>query len=508
MKKRLIAIICALACVGLQSGCWQAEPLEEESPELLQPSEVQEDDDKHSLLPEQLSLPYAPDQSLDPVTCPDGMQQVVSSLLCEGLFRLGPDLEPQLWLCADYTANEDFTSYVFTLRSGVTFSDGSPLTAADIRAVLNRARTSERYGARLTGITAVTAGDGTVTVTLSAPNSGLPALLDIPIIKSGSETSPIGTGPYLLSQTESGACLVSNQTWWQGDKQPTDRIFLVEAADQETMLYRFTSRDVQLITADLTGVSPISVTGDISYQDTDTTVFQYIGCNVSRSPLDDPAFRRALWAGINRDRIVSAFLSGHGDAAQFPVSPVSPLCPADLEQDYSLESLSTALRESGYTGGRSLTLLVNAENSFKAAVATHLAESFTAAGIPMAVRSLPWEEYTAALAAGNFDLYYGEVRLRADWDLSALLSTGGILNHGGWSSEETDRLLAAFAGANDRAAAMKSLCRHLQKEAPILPVCFKSTSVLTQTGVLENLVSTAGQPFYGLTDCTVHLRKN
>ena len=92
MKKRLIAIICALACVGLQSGCWQAEPLEEESPELLQPSEVQEDDDKHSLLPEQLSLPYAPDQSLDPVTCPDGMQQVVSSLLCEGLFRLGPDL--------------------------------------------------------------------------------------------------------------------------------------------------------------------------------------------------------------------------------------------------------------------------------------------------------------------------------------------------------------------------------------------------------------------------------
>ena len=55
---------------------------------------------------------------------------------------------------------------------------------------------------------------------------------------------------------------------------------------------------------------------------------------------------------------------------------------------------------------------------------------------------------------------------------------------------------------------MKSLCRHLQKEAPILPVCFKSTSVLTQTGVLENLVSTAGQPFYGLTDCTVHLRKN
>lgn len=508
MKKCLVLFLCALLCASLLTGCWQAEPLEEESPELLHPSEVQEYDSKRSLLPEQLSLPYAPDQSLDPVTCPDGMQQVVASLLCEGLFRLGSDLEPQPWLCAGYTANEDFTSYTFVLREGVTFSDGSPLTAADVRTTLNRARSSERYSARLTGIIAVTAGDGTVTVTLSAPNSGLPALLDIPIVKAGSESSPIGTGPYLLSQTESGACLVASQIWWQGDKQPTDRIFLEEAADQDTMLYRFTSRDVQLITADLTGVSPISVTGDISYQDTATTVFQYIGCNVSRPPLDDPTFRRALWAGINRDRIVSAFLSGHGDAAQFPVSPVSPLYPADLEQDYSLENLSTALSQSGYSGDRSLTLLVNSENSFKTAVAAHLAESFTAAGIPMTVRTLPWEEYAAALAAGDFDLYYGEVRLRADWDLSTLLSTGGALNHGGWSSEETDRLLAAFAGANDRAAAMKSLCRHLQSQAPILPVCFKSTSVLTQTGVLENLASTASQPFYGLADCTVHLRKS
>ena len=150
---------------------------------------------------------------------------------------------------------------------------------------------------------------------------------------------------------------------------------------------------------------------------------------------------------------------------------------------------------------------MNEENSFKTSVANELAESFADAGIAISVRVLPWEEYTAALAAGNFDLYYGEVRLSADWDLSALLSTGGALNYGGWSNETTDRLLAAYAGAGDRAAAMETLCRHLQEQAPIIPVCFKSTSVLTQSGVLENLVSTASQPFYGLTDCTVHLRE-
>ena len=301
--------------------------------------------------------------------------------------------------------------------------------------------------------------------------------------------------------------MVANQAWWRGTRQPTDRIALVEAADQDTMLYRFTSLDVQLITADLTGTSPISVTGNVSYQDTDTTVFQYIGCNTARQPLDDPAFRRALSIAANRGRIVSAFLSGHGDAAQFPLSPVSPLYPTELERSYSRDNLTAALDQSGYLGGRTLILLVNSENSFKTSVANYLAESFTSAGIAVSVKVLPWAEYTAALEAGNFDLYYGEVRLSADWDLSALLSTGGALNYGGWSNETTDRLLTAFASAGDRATAMSALCRHLQEQAPIIPICFKSTSVLTQTGVLENLVSTAAEPFYGLTDCTAHLRK-
>ncbi|RAZ93269.1 peptide ABC transporter substrate-binding protein, partial [Klebsiella oxytoca] len=78
------------------------------------------------ILPEQFSLPYAPEQTLDPITCADGMQQVISSLLCESLFRLGPDFQPQAWLCERYTCEGN--KYTLTLRDGVTFSDGSPLT--------------------------------------------------------------------------------------------------------------------------------------------------------------------------------------------------------------------------------------------------------------------------------------------------------------------------------------------------------------------------------------------
>lgn len=65
-------------------------------------------------------------------------------------------------------------------------------------ASLNQARASALYSARFTGVTGVSAGEGTVSVTLSSPNGGLPALLDVPVCK-GTGERPAGTGPYVLA---------------------------------------------------------------------------------------------------------------------------------------------------------------------------------------------------------------------------------------------------------------------------------------------------------------------
>ena len=507
MRLRPFKALCAaLLPALLLSACWQDLPASE-NPSLPIAEETEDPQAAEDrTLPERFALPYAPDQTLDPVTCTDGMQQVVASLLCEGLFRLGPDFEPEPWLCASYTYDAASYTYVLTLRGGVTFSDGSPLTAADVKATLDRARNSARYRSRLSQVSRITASGETVTITLSGPNTGFPALLDIPIVKSGTEDSPIGTGPYLLSTEETGSWLVANQSWWRGASLPVDRIALVEAGDQETMLYRFSSHEVQLVAVDLIGTSPVSVTGNVTYLDADTTVLHYLGCNTARAPLDDPALRSCLWSGINRSHLVSAFLSSHGTASQFPVSPASPLYPSALEETYSLAAFSDALEELGLSSSRTLTLLVNEENSFKVSAAQEIADTFTAAGLPVTVRALPWEEYAAALAAGNFDLYYGEVRLSADWDLSALLGTGGSLNYGGWADPQTDQLLAAFSAATDRTAAMEDLCAYLRQQAPILPICFKSTSVLVQADVVEGLEPTAAEPLYNFPACTVRLR--
>lgn len=501
MKQALRNLFCLLLPVLLLTGCWQEEPPEDTS--LIDAGqELPEEPPPSPLLPERFSLPYAPDQSLDPLTCPDGMQQTVGSLLYEGLFRLGPGLEPEPVLCESFTYDPERYAYVFTLRGGVLFSDGSPLTARDVRNTLEQARSSPRYGARLSQVASVTAGEGAVTVTLSRPNTALPALLDIPIAKEG---GPLGTGPYLLARDGDGAYLAANPSWWRGGGQPVERIDLVEASGRDAMLYRFSSHEVQLITADLTGAEPVTFTGSVSQWDTDTTVMQYVGINTAAAPLDDAALRQALGECLNREHIVSGFLSGHGRAAQFAVSPLSELYPEDLEVRFSADAPAQAIGRIGYTAERTLTLLVNGENGFKTSVAEYLAQALTAAGVPVEVRVLPFEEYAAALEAGDFDLYYGEVRLTADWDLSPLLRSGGALNYGGWADEQTEALLSAYQAASDRKAAMAELCAYLRRQSPILPVCFKSAAVLTQAGVVEGLAPTAAEPFYNLTECVIHL---
>ena len=169
-KTKRIQILCLLGAVTLLlSGCWTEAPVESANGLLgdQEPADQQEE----VILPAAFTLPYDPDQTLDPVTCADGMQQVAGSLIYEGLFRLDRQLEPQPWLCQSYTYDAASLTYTFTLRSGVTFSDGSPLTAADAAATLRRAKSSQRYSARLAHVAAVSAGDGVVIVTLSRPDS-------------------------------------------------------------------------------------------------------------------------------------------------------------------------------------------------------------------------------------------------------------------------------------------------------------------------------------------------
>jgi peptide/nickel transport system substrate-binding protein len=136
------------------------------------------------------ALPYYSGATLNPITGGGRTNLVLAGLVYQGLFALDNAFEPQQALCASQAVSEDGLTWTFTLTDAV-FSDGTPLTADDVAASLELARTSTLYADRLSAVRTVAAGEGgTVVVTLSAPNGALPALLDIPVIRDGGEDAP------------------------------------------------------------------------------------------------------------------------------------------------------------------------------------------------------------------------------------------------------------------------------------------------------------------------------
>ena len=131
MKKRVFAALLAL-CLTALTGCdWSTADPEDIFGTLTDYYNV-EQKGKQDVKLTSFALPYLKGETADPITCPDGAMQTLGALLYEGLFALDGSFAPQPALAESYTYDAARYTYTITLRSGVTFSDGSAVTAQDV----------------------------------------------------------------------------------------------------------------------------------------------------------------------------------------------------------------------------------------------------------------------------------------------------------------------------------------------------------------------------------------
>lgn len=491
MRRALTALALVLAL--LLTGCGAPAAQISEEPEVT-PTPTATAQPQASL-----TLPYYPNASLHPITGANRSNLVLASLVYDGLFELDNSFTPHGVLCSEYTVSEDGLIWTFTLADAV-FSDGSALTAADAAASLELARSSALYSGRLSDIRKVSANaDGTVSVTLSRPNSALPALLDTPIIRdSGDGSMPLGTGPYTF--VEDDGPLRLKRLAHAPDTAPEEiSLLAIEAADD--LIYAFDAGNISLVTSDLTGANALGYSSGYEFFSYPTTTMLYVGFQTKSGPCKDALVRQAISRAMARDTVTGSLLAGHAAATCLPVSPYSRLYSSGHETagSYDPGAAAELLSQSGYTN-LSLTMIVNTDNSFKVTIAEYLAEELADLGLSVELKKLSWEDYLSALGQGSFDLYLGEVTLTADFDLEPLLGGDGALNYGRYASEETDALLADLraAGEDDLFQTADALLTQFQEDAPLAPLCFKNNCVLTQWQSISGLEPTRQNPFYHL----------
>ena len=227
-----------------------------------------------------LALAYYPTLPLNPYTCDNVYNQNIGGLIYESLVSVDADYEVKAMLCSSWHS-DDNVNWNFTLREGVCFSDGSPLTVDDVVYSLQTAQTLGAYTSRFARVASIVAvSDREVVVTLTKPNVYFARLMDVPIIPDGTahDMLPLGTGPYKFALGEGTYYLEANTSWWQGSVS-VDRVELKSTENQEQTLYDFQTGDVTLVAYDKTATGTVVYRDNCEKFQTGTTTMQYLGFN-------------------------------------------------------------------------------------------------------------------------------------------------------------------------------------------------------------------------------------
>jgi peptide/nickel transport system substrate-binding protein len=528
---RAAALAVALALAAAAAGC--ADDREEPPAETPAVSETAGAEDESKYTPEpaddRFTVRYDSGEMFNPLSGRGSVNAEAMSLMYEGLFALDESFTPVPILCESYETGDNL-NYFFEIKEGVAMSDGTVLTAEDVAYSLNRARVSSGYSGRLGGIEDVSVtDDGRVLVKLKKINGRLPALLDTPIIKSGSGDSaaPPGTGPFFFPEGALGdAKLVALPEYRDYASLPVRTVYLRECEDAE-VIELFTARQIDIYTSDPAGSDAAGTRRDHEIRYCNTTVLQFIAFNSRSEALRDSGFRRAVGLAVDREYISGTVMSGYAIPAplilspawsgydrQWEVSVADPFLEMSaifrnmgLEDSNSDLFLEYPTPDGGFTSF-SLDFIVNGENPGKAEAARLVAEVLRGVGVDVRLRVLSWDRFIGELESGNFDIYYGETALPADFDLSQLVLPGGALDFGGMGSDDYTAYIEAFLTARSdyqKDLTARHLCDIIRREAVVIPILYKQYAVHTDRNVVTGMRPTATDVFFGFTDWNIDL---
>ncbi len=248
-----------------------------------------------------------------------------SLMVWEPLLYPDENLEPQPYLAESWEPNDDLSEWTFYLQEGITFHDGSSLTAQV--AVDNLLGIHENYTPLPTLDRMEVVDELTFKIILTEPTPALPDLLvffQSALLSPASrdqegmeEPIPYGTGPYKFVDYVPGEeiLLERNENYW-GEPAKTKRIIYRYIPDATTRLQALQSGEIDAI-ADVGSLIPsqgeiVESDENLKLKTVDVLTTHYLFFNTDQPPFDDPRLRRAVSLAINRQQIVDETVYGYG----------------------------------------------------------------------------------------------------------------------------------------------------------------------------------------------------
>jgi peptide/nickel transport system substrate-binding protein len=373
-----------------------------------------------------------------PTAAPQGMG--ATGLIYEPLLQFDLAAPPKYtpWLATSYTWGTGGTSLTFTIRQGVKWNNGKPLTPADVAFTYNLVKANSAINLAGLQISNVSTTGNTVTLTFpSAQYTNLQQIAGVPILpqsqwgSAGSpsaftDANPVGTGPYKLSTfTPQGFTLTKNPTYWQSSLVKVKNVFFPVYTSNTSALSALFTGKIDWTGNFIPGLQKSFVSTAPQYHH----FWEAPGStnalmpNLHKWPTNQLPVRQAISAAINRN-----LLASEGEAGlENPVTNATgltlptfsawsgPIASQTVSATGSATAASSILAKAGYKkdsagfyalNGKEVAVTLVSPSAYTdyAAVGAMVAQELKSAGINANFQGLTVTAWNADMADGNFEL--------------------------------------------------------------------------------------------------------
>jgi peptide/nickel transport system substrate-binding protein len=371
-------------------------------------------------------VPNADLQTLDPINTTAGVVQSHAHMVYDQLFGRDEQQRPQPQMVGSYSVSADGLTWRFTLRDGLTFHDGAPVTATDVVASLRRWGARDPHGRQILSITtALTAeADGKTVVwtlrrpyslmldALSKPAGNMPAIMPARIAATDpftNITDATGSGPFIFVREEwvPGSSVVYRRNpnyvpraepasgTAGGKRAHVDRVEWLNIANAQTAVLALIQGEIDFVESPGVDFLPmLQRRGQRLVRINTLGAPGMIRMNHIHPPFNDPRVRQALMLLVNQEEILQAMFP---DPALYQVCHAFFVCgspqetnagvPQGLGSVAAKERARQLLRESGYDGSR-IVIMDPTDNPFVHAATLVLAQQMQQVGFRTDVQAM------------------------------------------------------------------------------------------------------------------------
>lgn len=434
--------------------------------------------------------------TLNPLATKSESVQKIMNIIYEPLFSVDEAGKEEPILAHSYNVSDSGTQMEIKLREGVKWHDGTNFTAEDVAYTLSKMMETEgiysKVSSRIYSFTAV--DNNTIVITFVNPETSPAYLLNFPIIPHHLEYSaetdfiPVGTGGYKFSSRSGTEIVLKPNSRWHGEVVSERDIIVRILKDKKAVADAFNVGELDAVLSDDfdDGITPKtnSITKTMI---SDKMVF--LGFNTQSSVIAPQSVRKAINSVLDRKKIVEQDAYGRGIPAELSIHPNSWSITKEEKPNITSNYAENLMEQDGYAikdgvyhkGDEKLTMriLVNADNSHRTALAESIATSLKTAGFDVVVERTTYDEYSAKIAADDFDMFIGETEVGKNLNPAAMLSSED--NYFNFNTALIQSAMEQLHEATDEEVIktqIKDFSILFYSDPPYLPLYFKTDSVI------------------------------